>query len=73
MANGWTPERQASQSRAIRRWQPWQQSTGPKTLEGKARASMNAFKGGERGQSRKLRAALREHAQWLRDNGFSLR
>ena len=30
----------------IRTWRPWEQSTGPKTEAGKARAAHNAFKGG---------------------------
>lgn len=38
MVNGWTPERRARQAEAIRRWQPWARSTGPRTAEGKARA-----------------------------------
>ena len=29
----------------IRRWKPWEQSTGPKTSEGKANAAQNANKG----------------------------
>jgi hypothetical protein len=36
------------QAKAIRRWRPWEHSTGPRTAEGKARSSMNAWKGGER-------------------------
>lgn len=43
--SGWTPERRAKQAEAIKRWQPWRQSTGPRTEEGKARSSRNADKG----------------------------
>lgn len=43
--SGWTDERRAKQSEAIRRWQPWNLSTGPRTDEGKARSSRNADKG----------------------------
>ena len=56
MSHGWTPERRARQAAAIRRWQPWNHSTGPKTEQGKARAGQNAFKGGHR---RALRAEVR--------------
>ena len=45
MPNGWTPERRAKQAEAIRRWKPWERSTGPKTEEGKAASSRNADKG----------------------------
>lgn len=44
MKNGWTPERRALQAEMIRQWQPWQYSTGPRTQEGKAKSSRNAFK-----------------------------
>lgn len=44
-ASSWTPERRAKQAEAIRRWQPWKKSTGPRTKEGKARSSRNADKG----------------------------
>lgn len=44
-ASSWTPERRAKQAEAIRRWQPWNRSTGPRTDEGKARSSRNADKG----------------------------
>ena len=30
----------------IRTWQPWQRATGPRTAEGKAQSSRNAYKGG---------------------------
>lgn len=66
MANGWTPARQDAQRDAIRRWRPWQKSTGPKTANGKAVSAGNALKHGthtqaaraERRALRKLLAAL---------------
>ena len=45
-ANGWTPERRARQAELISNWKPWERSTGPKTPEGKAKSSQNAYKGG---------------------------
>jgi hypothetical protein len=47
-ARKWTPEQRAAQSAAIRTWQPWQYSTGAKTVEGKAIVSRNAYRGGMR-------------------------
>lgn len=44
--SGWTPERRARQAMAIHAWKPWTQTTGPRTPEGKAKASRNAYKGG---------------------------
>ncbi|OXJ21482.1 hypothetical protein CFB82_41200 [Burkholderia sp. HI2714] len=43
MARRWTPEQRAAQAEKIRRWKPWEQSTGPVTDEGKAVASQNAL------------------------------
>lgn len=63
MNNGWTPERKAKHSVAVHCWKPWLKATGPKTKQGKAIASRNAFKGGRRQALRqemtRLRAALR--------------
>jgi hypothetical protein len=59
MANGWTQERRARQAKAIRRWRPWKHSTGPRTAEGKARSSRNAWKGGQREMARALARFLR--------------
>ncbi len=67
MANNWTEERRKRQSEAIRRWKPWQQSTGPKTSEGKAAASQNAYKGGVRPFLRELARVLREQESQLRE------
>ena len=44
----WTPESRLKQSQIIRRWKPWEQSTGPQTDLGKERSSRNAWKGGHR-------------------------
>ena len=59
MANGWTPERRARQSVLIRNWQPWMESTGPKSAEGKARSAVRGFKGGHRAKLRELARLMR--------------
>ena len=56
MGNGWTPARKAAQRTAIRRWKPWEKSTGPKSTAGKAAVAGNARKHGAR--SRALRREL---------------
>lgn len=69
MASGWTPERRAAQRLAIRRWRPWEKSTGPKSPAGKVRVSKNATKHGRQRRSvvdeqraiRKLLKDLRVH------------
>lgn len=67
MANGWTPERRAKHAEAIKRWKPWEKSTGPKTPEGKEASKMNGWKGGERSSERELSRLLREHRSQLRN------
>lgn len=47
-AKRWTPEARARQSAKIKQWQPWQQSTGAKTEQGKVTSSLNACKGYQR-------------------------
>lgn len=37
-------ERKARQAELIRKWKPWEQSTGPKSVEGKARVSQNGYR-----------------------------
>lgn len=61
----WTPAERQRQAELIRQWQPWQHSTGAKTIEGKAKASRNAFKGGFRQQLKVLRQIMREHQKTL--------
>ena len=60
MANQWTPERKAKQAAAIQAWQPWKRATGPRTVEGKAKASRNAYAGAMRLELRALGRALSE-------------
>ena len=71
MSNGWTPERRLQQAAAIRRWQPWSQSTGPRTASGKAKVARNADKSGqwreERELMKQLRQALREQREFVRE------
>lgn len=62
MANGWTPERKAKHAEAIKRWKPWEKSTGPKTEAGKAVSSRNGWKGGEREVMREISRLLRDSA-----------
>lgn len=65
-ARSWTPEQRAQQSQKIGQWQPWLKSTGARTPEGKARASRNAYKGGNRALMRGLYALLREQKRRLK-------
>ena len=58
MANGWSLERRQRQAELIRRWRPWERSTGPRTEEGRQAAAHNAWKGGQRQQLRELARAL---------------
>src|SRR3546814_10406247 len=63
MSHGWTPERRAKQAEAIHRWKPWQESTGPKSPEGKAWVSRNGWKGGTRPMLRELARPLRDQSE----------
>lgn len=59
-ARQWTQEQRKEQSKKIRQWQPWKSSTGPKTLNGRAKSSRNAFKGGFRASMKSLSILLRK-------------
>lgn len=61
-----TPEHRAMRAELIRRWKPWEKSTGPKSPEGKARSALRGYKGGTRAMLREMRAALREQAEDLK-------
>ncbi len=56
-----TPEHRALRAELIRRWKPWEKSTGPKTPEGKKKAAMRGFKGAERALIRRVAQSLRHH------------
>ena len=68
-ARNWTPEQRRKQAEAIQSWRPWEQSTGPKTAEGKAKVSRNAYTGGHwrelREFSKAMNAALRGQREAL--------
>ena len=69
-SNGWSPERRQRQREAIQRWKPWEQSTGPRTPEGKATAASNSlvhglFDARSRALIREVRAYLREQQKAL--------
>jgi hypothetical protein len=55
----------------IRRWKPWEKSTGPRTPEGKARSSINRRQGGHREAlrelSREFRRLIEEQSEALDD------
>lgn len=67
--SAWTPERRQRQREAIQRWKPWNQSTGPKSPEGKARVARNAWTGGHTVMLRQLveelNQAMREQRDWV--------
>jgi hypothetical protein len=65
--NGWTTERRQRQAQLIKQWQPWQHSTGAKTIDGKAKVSRNAFKGGLRAMLKDAARYLREQKQFIND------
>ena len=65
-ARNWTPEQRQQQADRIRAWSPWRQSTGPRTAEGRATASRNAWKGGTREALRELARLLQSHRDTLK-------
>lgn len=75
--NGWTPERRKRQSKAIRQWKPWNQSTGPKSPEGKAVAARNAWAGGHwlehRQAVKALNRLIKEQGSWIGLSGTMLK
>ena len=46
----WTVEERKKQSELIRKWKPWEKSSGPKGREGKERSKKNAYKHGARSE-----------------------
>lgn len=67
MATIWTPERRARQAALIRTWKPWAQAIGPRTPEGKAKASRNAWSGGHWLKMRELTKMVNSEIRQARD------
>ena len=61
----WTLEQRLQQAQRIRQQKPWEYSTGPKTLEGKAISQKNSFKHGAR--SREMRELQHGFSEWKRE------
>ncbi len=61
----WTAEERLRQSQLIKNWQPWKQSTGAITPQGKARSSQNAYKHGISKLKKGLLAVLKQQGQFL--------
>jgi len=59
----WTPAEWQRQVELIWQWQPWQHSTGAKTIEGKAISSRNAYKGGVGLMMRKISNLLKNNTK----------
>ena len=68
-ARTWTQEQRRQQAEAIKRWKPWEQSTGPKSEPGKALVARNGWKGGE---WRKLREMFKTLNQTMREQKDAL-
>jgi len=73
MATTWTRERKARQAELIRTWKPWERATGPRTPDGKATASRNAFKGGHWLMLRELSRMVNAEIRAARDLAETVR
>ena len=69
MANSWTAARKARQRVLIHNWRPWENSTGPKSEEGKVRSAMRGFKGATRPMLRALAKVLRQQREFIEEVG----
>lgn len=68
LARNWTPESRAQQKKAIRRWKPWEKSTGPISAGGKATSCQNAVKHGMHSEmAKQLKALLVQHSKALQE------
>jgi hypothetical protein len=52
----------------IRKWKPWENSTGAKTSAGKEKSKMNAFKHGMRSQEWRFMQALLKYQAYALDD-----
>lgn len=58
-ARNWTPEQRERQARLIHGWEPWKQSTGARTPQGKAISAQNVIVG-KRNREKQLEQARQE-------------
>ena len=65
MKSVWTLERKQRQAELIQRWQPWKQSTGAKTEEGRNVSKLNALKHGS--YAAETKAELKQVKSYLRE------
>lgn len=56
----WTESQKKEQAQKIHDWQPWKNSTGPRSLNGKATSSRNAFKNSLLERCKKLHRSVIE-------------
>ena len=61
----WTAEERLRQSQLIKNWQPWKQSTGATTPQGKARSSQNSYKHGINKSKKEILQVLKQQQQFL--------
>ena len=65
-ARKWTLAQRQQQAQAIQGWRPWEQSTGPRTPQGKSVVSGNAYAGAVRFQLRDLSRAIGQQQAGLK-------
>jgi hypothetical protein len=65
MPRKWTDEQRQQQSEAIQSRKPWEQSTGPRTTEGKVKVAQNAYRGGTRAQMAKINRILNQYGHTI--------
>jgi len=59
-ANTYIEAHRAMRSKMIHQWKPWDNSTGPRTLEGRRRSAVRGYKGSLRGQLQEIKVVLDE-------------